>query len=101
MTLVGKKDFESGKFSLYFYAYLSPEEKATLPHDEVKAWDWIWTHRGAFVELTQYVTMNGESCMGREELGRERMKHEEEDRRCEEGSYCYSLFLMFTQQLGD
>jgi lactoylglutathione lyase len=55
MTLVGKKDFEAGKFSLYFYSYLSAGEKATLPNDEVKAWDWIWTHRGSFIELTQYV----------------------------------------------
>eukprot|EP00026_Physarum_polycephalum_P009566 Phypoly_transcript_09694.p1 GENE.Phypoly_transcript_09694~~Phypoly_transcript_09694.p1 ORF type:complete len:141 (-),score=18.14 Phypoly_transcript_09694:125-547(-) len=52
MTLIAKKDFEAGKFTLYFYTYLSAEQKATIPNDEVKAWDWIWTHRGAFVELT-------------------------------------------------
>jgi len=53
MTLAGKKDFAGGKFTLYFFTYLTEEQKAALPTgtDEAR-WEWLWTHRGAFVELT-------------------------------------------------
>lgn len=69
MTLCGKKvqspnllliyffnyfmqDFEAGKFTLYFFSYLTAEEKAEA---DKNPWDWIWSHRGTFIELTQYV----------------------------------------------
>lgn len=52
-----KKDFPGGKFSLYFFTYLTPEQKASIPtEDEDAKWAWLWTHKSSsFVELTQYV----------------------------------------------
>jgi len=52
MTLVGKKDFPGGKFTLYFFSYLTEEQKVALPADEEARWGSIFTYRGAFVELT-------------------------------------------------
>jgi len=52
MTLAGKKDFPGGKFTLYFFAYLTEEQKAAIPQGEEAKWDWMFSHRGAFVELT-------------------------------------------------
>eukprot|EP01111_Echinosteliopsis_oligospora_P019910 TRINITY_DN987_c0_g1_i1.p1 TRINITY_DN987_c0_g1~~TRINITY_DN987_c0_g1_i1.p1 ORF type:complete len:167 (-),score=47.28 TRINITY_DN987_c0_g1_i1:42-542(-) len=52
MTKVAKKDFPAGKFSLTFYAYVPEEQRATIPDDDEKRWEWLWTFNGAFVELT-------------------------------------------------
>jgi len=53
LTLAAKKDFPGGKFTLYFFTYLTEEQKTNIPKDnEEHRWEWLWTHKGAFVELT-------------------------------------------------
>jgi len=54
MVNVAKRDFESGKFSLYFYTYLSQEEQRALPGDSSspERWDFMKTNNKHYIELT-------------------------------------------------